>query len=148
MLALMLLSAPAFSMNLFADLNPPAGGEDDFILAPVGAIEFNPSTKDNYGLAISESIAFARVLPGQDNKHVIVAPYGFFGIFGAANIGKWVDTNGGAAWLLDYGLMVGLPKLDEGIPEVAFSWNIRDNSLMINVAFPADILPAFLVHKL
>ena len=144
---LMLVSTSSFAMSLFSDLNPPVGGEDDFILAPIGAIEFNPSTKDNYGLALSESISFARVFPGSDNKHVIVSPYGFLGFFGAANIGQWVATNGGANWIVDYGVMIGLPKLDEAIPEVAFSYNFRDGAVMINVAFPADILPGFLVHK-
>lgn len=131
----------------------PAGGEDDLILAPVGSIEFNPSTSNNYGLALTESVAFAKVLPGQDANHVVISPYGFAGVFMAANIGQWAATNGGAAWSIDYGLMIGLPKLDESIPEVAFaaSWNTierGDAKLMINVAFPADILSSVLVHKL
>lgn len=148
LMALLLLSVPAFSMQLFAPLNPPAGGEDDFILAPIGSVEFNPTTKDNYGLAFTECISFSKIIPGTDSKHVIVSPYVFIGIFGAANIGKWVDANGGAPWEFDFGPMVGLPKLDETLPEVAFAYNLRNSSFMINVAFPADILPSILVHKL
>lgn len=147
-----LLMVMGFSVGnanqLFATLNPPSTGEDDFILAPIGSAEFNPSTANNYGLAISESLTFANVLPGQDSKHVVVAPYAFVGFFGAANIGQWVASNGGANWVLDYGVMVGLPKLDASIPEVAFSYNFRDGNFLINIAFPADILPTLLVHKL
>ena len=148
LVAFLMVAGSGWSMQLFATLNPPQGGEDDFILAPIGSIEFNPSTPNNYGLAISESIAFAKVLPGQDSNHVVVSPYAFFGIFVADDIGQWVSTNGGSAMLFDYGIMVGLPKLDESIPEVAFSVNFRNQALMVNVAFPADILSSVFVHKL
>lgn len=148
----MLVGTPASANPLGVPLNPPALGEDDFLLAPIGAIEFNPTTPNNYGLAISESFAFAHVLPS-DDKHVVVEPYGFVGLFGAANIGQWVATNGGASWSVDYGIMVGLPKLDASVPEVAFSatWNTinrGDAKLFINIAFPADILPDLLCRKL
>ena len=59
-----------------------------------------------------------------------------------------VATNGGSNWQFDLGPIIGLPKLDESIPEVAFSYNLRDGKFLINVAFPADILPSLLVHKL
>jgi hypothetical protein len=146
-LLVMLACSPSFAVPLTA-VAPTNVGEDDIILAPIGAIEFNPSTKDNYGLAISESISFAQLLPGPDSNHVVVSPYAFFGVFCAANIGQWVATNAHADVQFDYGLMVGLPKLDVSIPEVAFSYNFRDSAFLINVAFPADILPAILVHKL
>lgn len=148
LLALMFVSVPAMAVPLFATLNPPIGGEDDVVIAPIGAIEFNPSTKDNYGLAISESIGLVKVLPGPDAKHFILSPYAFVGFFCAANIGSWVATSGHANIGFDYGPMIGLPKLDEAIPEVAFSYNLRNGSFLINVAFPADILPSLLVHKL
>ena len=144
---LMLAPSPVMAVPLTA-VAPAPVNQDSFILAPIGAIEFNPSTKDNYGLAISESISFAQLLPGPDETHLVVSPYAFFGVFCAANIGQWVATNAHADIAFDYGLMVGLPKLDVSIPEVAFSYNFRDNAFLINVAFPADILPSFLVHKL
>lgn len=147
-LAFFLMAGMASANPLAAIAQPPAGGEDVFVVAPIGSIEFNPTTKDNYGLAFTECISFAKVLPGQDANHVMVSPYVFVGIFGAANIGDWVAANGGAAWQFDYGPMVGLPKLDDTLPEVAFSYNLRTSQFMINAAFPVDILPSILVHKL
>jgi len=152
-LGFFLLASVGSANPLQALAQPPSTGEDIFVLAPIGAVEFNPSSPNNYGLAVAESIGFVNVLPGADSKHVVVSPYGFVGFFGAANIGQWVASNGNAPWSIDYGIMVGLPKLDQSIPEVAFSatWNSiqrGDAKLMINVAFPADILPSILVHPL
>ena len=139
--------------NPLAGISPVTAPEDDFIIAPIGAAEFNPSTPNNYGLAISEAFAFAKLMPGPDSNHVAVSPYFFVGPFICANIGQWVSTNGNSPWSLDYGLMVGLPKLDETLPEVAFSatWNSITGGpakLTIDVAFPVDILNNILVHKL
>ena len=152
LLALTLISSVAVAGPIGLAINPPAGGEDAFILAPIGALEFNPTTKADYGLAISESLAFARLFPA-DDKHVVISPYAFVGVFAAANIGKWVDTNGNAPLSVDYGFMVGLPKLDMTIPEVAFSlkWNSINRGaaqIMVNAAFPSDILSDILVSKL
>lgn len=152
LVALLLLPCLANAGWLTTPIQPAQGGEVDWILAPIGALEFAPSTPSNYGLTLAESIGIARVLPA-DPSHVVISPYFFVGGFVAADIGMWVNSNGQQAISLDYGLMVGLPKLDDTLPEVAFSaaWNSinrGDAKLMINVAFPADILPDILVHKL
>jgi len=151
--AVLMLLAPVVNAGwLTSPIQVPPGGEIDWVLAPIGAIEFAPSTPSNYGLVLAESIGLANVLPA-DQSHVVVSPYFFVGGFVAADIGMWVNSNGQSAISLDYGLMVGLPKLDDTLPEVAFSaaWNSinrGDAKLMINVAFPADILPDILVHRL
>jgi hypothetical protein len=147
------MSAHSFGGALSGITSPPAGGENAWVIAPIGAAEFNPSSSNNYGLAISEAIGYANLLPGADSSHVVVSPYAFVGPFLAANIGQWVATNGGAQISFDYGLMIGLPKLDATLPEVAFSatWNTVNHQgckLLIDVAFPADILSDILVHKL
>lgn len=158
-LALVLMSAVLSPRSVMANpigvpVNPgPVGSsEDALLMAPIGALEFNPSNSNNYGLALSESLVFGNVIR-VDDSHVAISPFVFVGLFGAANIGEWVNTNGGAAWNIDYGVMVGLPKLDTTLPEVAFSatWNseVRGSAkMMINVAFPVDILPDVLCRKI
>lgn len=150
--AFLLLASTANAGWLTDPIQPPVGGEVDWILAPIGALEFAPSTPSNYGLTLAESVGIAKVLPA-DATHVVISPYFFVGAFVAADIGMWVNSNGTQAISIDYGIMVGLPKLDDTLPEVAFSaaWNSinrGDAKLMINVAFPADILSDILVHKL
>ena len=56
LIALMFMAGSSFANPLSAYPAPPAGGEDSFVVAPIGAFEFNPRTPNNYGLAISESI--------------------------------------------------------------------------------------------
>jgi len=151
LLGLMSLT-PVLANPIGVPLNPGPNGEDALVMAPLGALEFNPSNSSNYGLAFSESLAFAHVTMA-DDSHVAIDPYLFVGLFGAANIGGWVNSNGGEPWTLDYGVMVGLPKLDATLPEVAFSakWNseVRGSAvMMINVAFPVDILPDVLCRKI
>lgn len=129
-------------------ITSPTTPEDDFILGPIGAVEFNPSNSSNYGLAVSESLCYAKLSAGPDSGHTLVDPYAFVGLFAAADIGPWVNTNGGQSILVDYGVMVGLPKLDVTLPEVAFSWNVRTNTLLINAAFPVDVIANVLCKKL
>lgn len=143
--ALMLLAVPAFAGW---GIQSPSAPEDDFILGPIGAVEFNPSNSNNYGLAISESLCYAKLSQGPDSNHTLVEPYGFVGLFAAADIGQWVDTNAQAAVVIDYGIMVGLPKLDVTLPEVAFSYNFRTNGFLIDAAFPADVIANVLCKKL
>ena len=150
--AFMLMSSLSYAGALTTPISVPSTGAQEFVLAPIGALEFNPSTPNNYGLAVAESVCLANLMPA-DSSHVFVSPVLFVGVFAAANIGKWVATNGGASWSIDYGIMVGLPKLDDTLPEVAFSasWNTQergDAKIMINAAVPVDILPDVLVHKL
>lgn len=152
LLALMFLTGSAFANPLTTPISVNPSGEDLWGYAPIGAIEFNPSNSDNYGLAISESLFFGHVVQS-DPTHVVVSPYFFTGLFAAANIGAWAQSNGNANISVDYGIMVGLPKLDSTLPEVAFSatWNTinrGDAKLFIDVAFPADILSDILVHRL
>lgn len=142
---LMLLSVPAFAGW---GIQSPVTPEDDFILGPIGAFEFNPSTSNNYGLAISESICYAELSQGPDPNHTLVSPFAFVGLFAAANVGQWVATDANAPVVIDYGVMVGLPKLDVTLPELAFSYNFRTNGFLIDAAFPADILSNVLLKKL
>lgn len=70
--ALMLLHSSANAGWLTTPIQPAAGGEVDWILAPIGALEFAPSTPSNYGLTLAESIGIARVLPADILPDILV----------------------------------------------------------------------------
>lgn len=146
--AVLLLMAGCSSAMADWGIQSPASPEDAFILGPIGAVEFNPSNSNNYGLALSESFVYGKLSSGPDSNHTLVSPYAFIGLFVAADVGQWVDTNANAPVVFDYGIMVGLPKLDVTLPEVAFSYNFRTNGFLIDAAFPADVIANVLCKKL
>lgn len=146
---------PAKNIHLGGDklsLGASAGlSEDCFLLMPITDVSFNLGQANNYGLGGAYGFVFANVSPA-DATHVNVMPYFFIGPFISANVSEFVNSNGKDAPGATIGLVLGLPKLDKDIPEIAvqFGWDLRGgpSTISIDAAFPLMIAPDSTIHKL
>lgn len=156
LLGFSMLSASAYAANpIGVPVNPPEGGEDDLVVMPFNNINtYTTQGKTNYGLGLAYGIAFANLMPVSVGK-VQVSPYSYFAIYTSVEIAPWLNSTGPLS--VDYGFMVGLPQLDQSIPEIGITgnWNSLDGQFLqgsptlgIQLAFPLDILSGSLIRKI
>ena len=134
----------------------PSNGENCWLAMPFTNVnEYTLNNQTNYGLGVAYGLAFANVTPSTPTS-VNIDPFVFLAVYDSVEIADWVNHTGPLSD--DYGLMLGLPRLDSSIPEICLTlnWNSLTNgdpfkqsaTIGIATSFPTDILSNFLVRKI
>lgn len=121
------------------DVNPTVQGDDEIDLVPTASLGFGigPTGTPSYGYSGAWSLIFEHVSQSSTVGVANVAPY--FGL-GAAlyfDLGPAIDSNFQSAALLDGGLNIIGPQIDNLVPTAEVVWNFNSGTRTAIVGFSA-----------